>query len=129
MIGDSGGNGRGMGAVATKLNTEWGGKPFVAHIPDYYTYNVVSKEMASRGLVKEGQSDGLHDDPIISMNMFAADPKTIRYDERVKAGKASINGVDLSDRKKTTEIAKAIVDFRATYTVNAIQKAIEANKK
>ncbi len=129
MIGDSGSNGRGMGEVATKLMAEWGGKPLVAHIPEHYTYSVVSKEMASRGLVKAGQSDGLHDDPIISMNMFAADPKSIRYDERVKAGKASINGVDLSDRKKTTEIAKAIVEFRAAYTAAAIQKAVAANKK
>ena len=129
MIGDSGGNGRGMGNVAKTLTAEWGGKPLVAHVPEHYTYSVVSQEMAKRGLVKEGQGDGLHDDPIISMNMFAADPKSIRYDERVKAKKASINGVDLSDRKKTTEIAKAIVDFRSTYTADAIKKAIEANKK
>ncbi len=131
MIGDSGGNGRGMGAVATKLSAEWGGKPLVAHIPEHYTYSVVSKEMASRKLVvePEGQGDGLHDDPIISMNMFVADPKSIRYDERVKAKKATINGVSLADRKKTLAIGKAIVDFRATYTANAIQKAIAANKK
>ena len=129
MIGDSGGNGRGMGNVAKTLTAEWGGKPLVAHIPQHYTYSVVSDEMTKRGLVKEGQSDGLHDDPIISMNMFAADPKSIRYDERLKAKKATINGVDLSDRKKTAEIAKAIVDFRSTYTADAIKKAIEANKK
>jgi creatinine amidohydrolase/Fe(II)-dependent formamide hydrolase-like protein len=129
MIGDSGGNGRGMGAVAKTLMTEWGGKPLVAHIPEHYTYNVVSKEMASRGLVKAGQSDGLHDDPIISMNMFVADPKSIRYDERLKIKKATINGVDLSDRKKTLAIGKAIVDFRATYTADAIKKAIADNKK
>jgi creatinine amidohydrolase/Fe(II)-dependent formamide hydrolase-like protein len=129
MIGDSGGNGRGMGAVAKTLMTEWGGKPLVAHIPEHYTYNVVSKEMASRGLVKAGQSDGLHDDPIISMNMFVADPKSIRYDERLKIKKATINGVDLSDRKKTLAIGKAIVDFRATYTADAIKKAIAENKK
>ena len=129
MIGDSGGNGSGMSAVAKKLTAEWAGTPLVAHVSEHYTYSVVSKEMASRGLVVAGQSDNLHDDPIISMNMFIADPKSIRYDERVKAGKATINGVDLSDRKKTTEIGKAIVEFRATYTADAIKKAIAANKK
>jgi creatinine amidohydrolase/Fe(II)-dependent formamide hydrolase-like protein len=129
MIGDSGGNGSGMSAVAKTLMAEWGGTPLVAHVPEHYTYRVVTEEMASRGLVKEGQGDGLHDDPIISMNMFVADPKSIRYDERVKIGKATINGVDLSDRKKTLEIGKAIVDFRATYTADAIRKAIQANKK
>ena len=129
MIGDSGSNGPGMVNVAQKLMEEWGGKPLVAHVPHHYTYSVVEDEMKKRGLVVAGQSDGLHDDPIISMNMFAADPKSIRYDERVKIKKATINGVDLSDRKKTAEIAKAIVDFRSTYTADAVKKAIEANKK
>ena len=129
MIGDSGGNGRGMGAVATKFTELWKGAPLVAHVPEHYTYSVVSKEMASRGLIKEGQSDSLHDDPIISLNMFMADPKSIRYEERVKAGKATINGVSLADRKKNLELGKAIVDFRANYTAEAIKKVIAANKK
>jgi len=129
MIGDSGGNGRGMTAVATKFTELWKGDPLVAHIPEHYTYSVVSKEMASRGLVKEGASDNLHDDPIITLNMFMADPKSVRFDERVKAGKATINGVSIADRKKNLEIGRAIVDFRANYTAEAIKKAIAANKK
>jgi hypothetical protein len=84
--------------------------------------------MASRGLIKEGTSDGLHDDPIISLNMFMADPKSIRFDERVKAGKASINGVSIADRKKNLEMGRAIVDFRANYTAEAIKKAIAGKK-
>ena len=77
--------------------------------------------------IKEGKSDNLHDDPIITLNMFITDPKSVRYDERVKAGKATINGVDISNRAKATELAKKIVEFRATRTVDAIKKAI-ANK-
>ena len=77
--------------------------------------------------IKEGKSDDLHDDPIITLNMFITDPKSVRYDERVKAGKATINGVDISDRAKATELAKKIVEFRAHHTVDAIKKAI-ANK-
>jgi len=128
MIGDSGGNGRGMTAVAQKLTEQWKGDPLVAHIPEHYTYSVVSKEMASRGIIKEGQGDGLHDDPIISLNMFMADPKSVRYEERVKAGKATINGVSIADRKKNLEMGRAIVDFRATYTADAIKKAIAGKK-
>ena len=129
LIGDSGGNTGGMEAVAKALNTEWAGNPLVAHIREHYAYNAVSKEMASKGLIKEGASDGLHDDPIISLNMFMADPKSIRYEERVKAGKATINGVSLADRKKNLELGRAIVEFRATTTANAIKRAIDANKK
>ena len=128
MIGDSGGNQRGQQNVATALNTEWNGSPLVSHIPEYYTYSAVSKEMASRGLITEGQSDQLHDDPIISLNMFITDPKSIRFDERVKAGKATINGVSLADPKKNMELAKAIVEFRATMTANAIKAAAAKGK-
>jgi creatinine amidohydrolase/Fe(II)-dependent formamide hydrolase-like protein len=128
MIGDSGGNPRGMNAVAAKYTELWKGDPLVAHVPEHYTYNVVSKEMASRGLIKSGQSDNLHDDPIIALNMFMTDPKSIRYEERVKAGKASIDGVSLADRKKNLEMGRAIVDFRATYTAEAIKKVIAGKK-
>ena len=43
--------------------------------------------------IADGKSDGLHDDPIITLNMFIDDPNSVRYDARVKAGKATINGV------------------------------------
>jgi creatinine amidohydrolase/Fe(II)-dependent formamide hydrolase-like protein len=127
FIGDSGGNQEGQKAVAEKLNAEWSGKTVVAHIPQYYDYAGVAKYMADQGLIKDGKSDNMHDDPIISLNMFNTDPNTIRFEQRVKAGKASINGVDLSNRAKSAELAKKIVDYRATVTSDAIRKAI-ANK-
>lgn len=126
FIGDSGGNQNGQRAVAEELNTKFGGAAVVAHVQEYYDYASVAKFMEGQG-IKEGQSDGLHDDPIITLNMFITDPKSVRYDERVKAGKAAINGFDISNRAKATELAKKIVEFRAMQTVEAIKKAI-ANK-
>jgi creatinine amidohydrolase len=126
FIGDSGGNQSGQRAVAEELNKKFAGEAVVAHVQEYYTYAVVSEHMTKQGL-KEGQSDGLHDDPVITLNMFMADPKSVRYDERVKTGKATINGVDLSDRSKAMAWGKQIVEFRANYTAEAIKKAI-ANK-
>ena len=126
FIGDSGGNQEGQRAVAEELNKKFNGEAVVAHVQEYYTYAVVGDYMTKNG-IKEGESDSLHDDPIISLNMFMADPKSIRYDARVKTGKAKINGVDLSDRSKAQEWGRQIVDFRAQYTADAIKKAI-ANK-
>ena len=126
LIGDSGGNQAGQRAVADSLTAIWKGDPIVAHIQEYYDYAGVAKYMESRGIV-DTQRESLHDDPIITLNMFITDPKTVRYDERVKAGKASINGVSIADRAKNLELAKQIVDFRATTTVEAINKEI-ANK-
>jgi len=128
LIGDSGGNQAGMKAVAEKLNAQWNGSPVVAHIPEYYDYNSVGKFLDQIGVTKEGQAgDNLHDDPGITMNMFITDPQSVRWDARVKAGKATINGVSIADKAKTLETAKKIDDRRATNTVAAIKKAI-ANK-
>ena len=128
FIGDSGGNQKGQQAVADKLTTKWAGKALALHIGEYYDYASVAKYMEGQG-IKEGQSDNMHDDPIITLNMFIDDPNSVRYDGRVKAKKATINGVDVSDRKKNTELAKKIVEFRATKTVEAINKHIAAKSK
>jgi creatinine amidohydrolase len=127
FIGDSGGNQKGQAAVADKLTTKWGGKALALHIGEYYDYASVSKYMEGKG-IKEGTSDNMHDDPIITLNMFIDDPNSVRFNERVKAGKATINGVNIADKAKNTALAKQIVEFRATKTVEAIHKAIAAKK-
>ncbi len=126
LIGDSGGNQNGQRAVADSLTTIWQGAPVIAHVQEYYDYAKVAEHMRSRGLVS-GTSDGLHDDPVITLNMFLADPASVRYDERVAAGLATIDGVSLTDRAKAESLAREIVTFRAAMTVEAINKAI-ANK-
>jgi creatinine amidohydrolase len=128
LIGDSGGNVTGMKTVAEKLNAQWNGSPVVAHIPEYYDYASVGKLLDQLGVTKPGQpADNLHDDPGITMNMFITDPNSVRWDARVKAGKATINGVSIADKAKTLETARKIVEMRATNTVAQIKKAI-ANK-
>jgi hypothetical protein len=112
--------------VADSLTALWKGAPIVAHIQEYYDYASVAKHMETKGVHKV-KPDGLHDDPEITLNMFADDPKSVRYDERVKAGTASIDGFSLADRTQMTALAKDVVAFRATVTTEAIKKAI-ANK-
>lgn len=126
FIGDSGGNQGGQRTVAETLNKKWAGSTLIAHIQEYYDYASVAKYMEGHG-IKEGTSDNMHDDPIITLNMFIDDPKSVRFDERVKAGKATINGVDVSNKAKNAQLAKLIVDYRADQTIAAINKAI-ANK-
>jgi creatinine amidohydrolase len=125
LIGDSGGNQPGQRYVADSLTKIWNGTPVVAHIQEYYDYNKVSQQMGSK--IVEGKSDNLHDDPIITLNMFITDPKSVRYEERVKANKATINGFSIADKNQNLELAKEIVAFRAQVTVDAINKSI-ANK-
>ena len=126
FIGDSGGNQAGQRTVAETLNKKWAGSTLIAHIQEYYDYASVAKHMEQFG-IKETKPENMHDDPIITLNMFVDDPNSVRYDARVKAGKASINGVDVSNKAKNTEWAKQIVAFRTDSTIAAINKAI-ANK-
>jgi creatinine amidohydrolase len=125
-IGDSGGNQAGQRCVSDSLNTMWKKEGvLVAHIQDYYTYGVAADHMEKTKGMKEGVQENMHDDPVITLNMWMDDPNSVRYDGRKKIGKASINGVDISNEKKNRELGKAIIDFRAQYTIDAMNKAIE----
>ena len=126
FIGDSGGNQAGQKAVAEALTAKWAGKALALHIAEYYDYASVAKYMEGQG-INENKSDNMHDDPIITLNMFIDDPNSVRFNERVKARKAAINGHSIADKAKATAEAKKIVEFRATKTIEAINKAI-ANK-
>jgi creatinine amidohydrolase/Fe(II)-dependent formamide hydrolase-like protein len=128
MIGDSGGNQAGQRYVADSLTKIWSGDPIVAHVQEYYTYAVAAKYMEDHGIKDDtSKAEHLHDDPIIALNIFNTNPKFIRWAERKKVGKATINGTNLADSAKSAALAKEIVNFRAQYTIDAINKAI-ANK-
>ena len=124
LIGDSGGNQNGQRYVADSLTGIWKGEPVVAHVHEYYDAYSEALEYAKTKGYGTVKSDGLHDDPVITLNMFINDPTSMRYDERVKAGKATIDGISITDRAKVMEWAKDIVEFRTSKSVEAIQKAI-----
>src|SRR5690606_17897106 len=123
FIGDSGGNQDGMANVAERLTQRWGGAASAHHIPEYYDYGTVAEHMRGRGLVP-GESDNMHDDPVITLNMMIDDPSSVRYEERRKARQAHINGFSIADRERSLDLAREIVDFRAAVTADAIRAAI-----
>jgi creatinine amidohydrolase/Fe(II)-dependent formamide hydrolase-like protein len=120
LIGDSGGNQAGMKAVAEKLNAAWQGVPRVMFVAEYYDGSGVAAWVKQQGIKQ--QPEGLHDDFAMSAQLLAVDPRTIRMEQRVKAGNFRINGVDLAPAEKTIAMGKKIIDFRAEQTVNAIRK-------
>jgi creatinine amidohydrolase len=60
----------------------------------------------------------------VELQMMLVDPETVRWKERVKAGKATINGVSVADLKKARAWGQKLVDYRAGVTVEAINQAI-----
>jgi creatinine amidohydrolase/Fe(II)-dependent formamide hydrolase-like protein len=124
LIGDSGGNQKGMKAVADELNAKWsGGKTRVHFIPEYYNYPAVAAWLETQGVKQV--PEGIHDDFAITAIMMTVDPKTVRMAQRIAAGKFRINGVELAPAEKTIEWGRKIIDYRAGATVDAIHKAIQ----
>jgi len=123
FIGDSGGNQRGMEAAAALLNERW--TDAQAHfVAEFYTYGAVFEYMESELGISEGESDGFHDDYVITSIMAVDDPMSVRHQQRVAAGKASINGLSIEDIEHTIEVGKKLLQFRVDTTVKAINAAI-----
>ena len=59
--------------------------------------------------------------------MALTDPKTIRFEQRVKANRASINGATLLPLSSLIENGKLANDIRTKLTIDAINK-IMANQ-
>lgn len=128
LIGDSGGNQDGMKQVASELTTQWGGKPGIYFIPEFYDY-AAAKKFAEAELGIKEVSEGIHDDYIITSIIMTVDPAQVRLKQREAKGKASINGVSITPSAKTIEHGKRIVDFRAAQTVAAIRKALASGSQ
>jgi hypothetical protein len=166
FIGDSGGNGTGMTAVAARLNDKFpGAKPMFAHVPEHYEYGAVGSYMRTEHRLEapeaepwrqreaaertrlEGRygaghacvnvglqtwrqanpqswNDNLHDDPVITLNMYAADPNSVRWYERLQTGLAKINGVSIADKAQADVLSAQVVNFRANHTIEGIKRAI-----
>jgi creatinine amidohydrolase/Fe(II)-dependent formamide hydrolase-like protein len=124
LIGDSGGNQRGMSNVASALNAVW--TDARAHyIAEYYTADVVAYMNEELGIV-EPRDDGVHDFYWITAQQMVTDPGTVRYDERVAAGMAHINGISIAPKAETIEVGRALIQFRVKATVEALRAAMGA---
>jgi creatinine amidohydrolase/Fe(II)-dependent formamide hydrolase-like protein len=122
-LGDSGGNQTGMANAAAALNARWGAT-HAYYIAEFYRYADVFAYMERELGIKEPVNDGLHDDFVITAIMMVHDPATVRYDQRVAAGKATINGLSIAPRERTIEIGRKLLRFRVDQTVRAIRAAI-----
>ena len=121
LIGDSGGNQEGLKAVAAAQDESAKKGPRVSFVPEYYNYGEVGKFLESHGIKQV--PEGLHDDFGITAIMSTVDPASIRARQRKRAGKFTINGIDLSPLKNTQKWGRAIIQFRTDASVAAILKA------
>jgi creatinine amidohydrolase len=128
LMGDSGGDQGGLRAVAESLSAKWTASgATIHHVPEYYNWTSrggVRQFVLDSGVPEKLDSDGIHDEYGITAVMMAADPRFVRLEERLAAGKTTINGVSIVPKEKTIEMGRKIVEFRANAAVEAIKKAI-----
>jgi len=85
MIGDSGGNQRGMENVAEVLNEEWSTGPARVHfVGEYYSANGFQEWLLAQGETEEtiGSHAGIRD----TSQLLAVDPRHIRTDKLAPGG-------------------------------------------
>lgn len=130
-LGDSGGNARGMAAVAEELATAWADEDvIVAHIPEYYNYgDVLTYQREVLGVDETQYADGFHDNYYITTIIMNDDPQHVRLEQRIKAGKTTTNGFGIVPIGKALAHGRRLVEFRADVTVDAIRKVIAAHRR
>ena len=129
FLGDSGGNRCGMQAAADELNDRYGGVPTqFHHVPEFYNHDKVRQYIQETlGIPEEMEyqassgSDGIHEELSITSVMSVIDPTSIRFDQRVEGGRASINGISLLPLSDTQSLGRMVIDFRTRLTVEAIK--------
>jgi len=130
-MGDSGGNGRGMQAAADSLTKVYADSPVKVsfkHIPEFYNHTSVVQPYIQNELkiaegIKIGAStgtSGLHEELGIDATMALADPQSIRFEQRVKAGQAEINGIKFQSLAWLQDLGRKVAEVRVTATINAI---------
>ncbi len=133
-LGDSGGNQRGMAAAAEALTAKYHGNPTrFHHVPEFYNHVQVRQYIQEDlGIPEEMEynassgSDGIHEELSITSIMSVIDPTSIRFEQRVAAGRASINGISLEPLSQTQELGRKLIQLRTQITLDAIQ-ALRAN--
>jgi creatinine amidohydrolase/Fe(II)-dependent formamide hydrolase-like protein len=125
---DHGADAAPMQAAAKDLNEKWTGSgASVYYVPEYYNYNEVEKFEHDVLHVTE-KREGFHDDYYTASISVAIDPVEARLQERIKAGKTTINGVDLA-APKAIEDGKKIMAMREEAAVNAIRKLLSGTQR
>ena len=128
---DSGGNPPGLIDVANELNAKWKGTPArVFYIPEYYdedrwSYNYMKQALGITQVpdVQSATRWDIHDDYHYEALVAVQDPKLVHAEQRIKAKKFSIYGVEIGSVAKLVENGKKLADYRATITINAMKKA------
>ena len=125
FIGDSGGNQRGMAAVAEMLNAEWaadGSPSRVLYVADYYRGNGFRDWLLEQGFAPEaiGSHAGITD----TSQLWHVAPDQIRPEARVKDGGFEMSGVRGDPTLASPELGARGIEFKVSTTVRRVREML-----
>ena len=139
LLGDSGGNQRGMANVAESLNALWEEDDIRAHfLEEFYSTDQWSYEfLKSQGIVQidktppEGEMpdrptatrNQMHDDIYYEAQAAVQNPEFIRAQERIDTELFSLHGVELNSIADTIELGMKLAQYRAKITADAFRNS------
>ena len=121
MIGDSGGNQRGMEQVAQMLNEEWASESVRVHfVGDYYSNNGFRSWLEEQGETPEtiGGHAGISD----TSQLLAVDPRHIRTDKLAVGGGFPDSGVSGDPTRASVERGVMGIQFKVDAALNQIRE-------
>ena len=128
LLGDSGGNQRGLAAVAELLNEEWAGSGVrVHHVPEYYIAAFQPPGEFFQWLEAQGETPediGSHAGILCTAQLLAIDPSTVRADKI--AGSDPANGVRGDPRRATAAYGEKGVEFKIEAAITRIREMTAA---
>ena len=120
LMGDSGGNQQGLEAVANELDARWRDEDTrVIYVPEFYDWEGRAQWLRDRGYSEI--PEGIHDELSVQAILMSVDPNTVRLSERRKAGRTSINGIDIASEAEVAALGRALIEHIADQTVAAIK--------
>ena len=125
LIGDSGGNQRGMNAVATKLNAEWNGTGVRLHfIGDYYAKAHAMQEnwLADSAKILPRAAIGSHANIMDTSELMYIHPELVHPDRFALATPA--NGVTGDPSKASPAIGKKLLDIKIGLALAQIRTSL-----
>ncbi|MDA1371644.1 MAG: creatininase family protein [Proteobacteria bacterium] len=142
LVGDSGGNQRGMANVAESLNESWQNDAArVHHLAEFYTEDRWSYDfLKSQGITqvdstppdgepadrRTDRRNNMHDDIYYEAQTAVQNPDFIRASQRLDAGLFALHGVDLSPVSRTVELGEELARYRAGITAEAFRNSMRA---
>ena len=123
FIGDSGGNQRGMEAVAATLNEEWQGEEARVHfVGDYYAANGFREWLMEQGETEEtiGRHAGISDTSIL---LYVA-AQHIRQDQLAPGGGFEGSGVSGDPTRASAEYGRVGMEMRVAAAVGQIRAMV-----